>query len=138
VNHLAYRMAQAAARLDAGRMDWYRIDNKASETAEVYLYDYIGTAGVTAKDFVADLKQIKAPAIEMHIDSPGGNVWDGVTIYNAVRDHKAHVTVIVDAMAASAASFIAQAGDRRVMNRHSEMMIHDAHGQVMGNSRDLG
>lgn len=133
----AFRMARPAARLREGRADWYRIENKASNTAEVYIYDEIGYVGITAKDFVADLNQIKAPNIELHIDSPGGNVWDAVSIYNAVRDHDAHVTVIVDAMAASAASFIAQAGDKRIMNRHSEMMIHDAHGMVIGNSADL-
>jgi ATP-dependent Clp endopeptidase proteolytic subunit ClpP len=138
LNRPAFRMARPVARLREGRADWFRIENKASsDTASVYIYDEIGYVGVTAKDFVSELQQIKAPNIELHLDTPGGNVWDGVSIYNAIRDHDSHVTVIVDAMAASAGSFIAQAGDHRIMNRHSEMMIHDAHGMVVGNSADL-
>ena len=59
------------------------------------------------------------------------------SIYNALKDHDASVTVVVDSMAASAASFIAQAGDRRIMNRDSTMMIHDGHGMVIGNAADM-
>jgi ATP-dependent Clp endopeptidase proteolytic subunit ClpP len=137
VIHNGFKSARPLARLRAGRSDWYRIDVSNSVKASIYIYDEIGYVGVSAKDFVQDLNKIKAPEIELHIDSPGGDVYDGITIYNAIRDHKSHVTTIVDSMAASAASYIAQAGDRRVMNRNSEMMIHDGHTVAIGNSSEL-
>ena len=120
-----------------GRTDWYRIENNSSATAKVYIYDEIGYVGVSAQDFVRDLNEVKASKIELHIDSPGGDVFDGIAIYNVIKDHPADVTVIVDGIAASAASFIAQAGDKIVMNRNSSMMIHDAHGLAIGNSKDM-
>jgi len=130
-------MARPVARLRAGRTDWYRIENSSRTQAKVYIYDEIGYVGVSAQDFVRDLQAINASSIEVHLDTPGGDVFDGIAIYNAIRDHSAEVTVIVDALAASAGSFIAQAGDKVIMNRNSQMMIHDAHGLAIGNSADL-
>ncbi len=132
-----FKMARSLARLQEGRADWYRIENSAAKKASIYLYDEIGYVGITAKDFVRDLNEVSAPEIELHLDTPGGEVFDGITIYNALRDHPASITVIVDSMAASAGSFIAQAGDHRIMNRNSTMMIHDGHGMVIGNASDM-
>jgi ATP-dependent Clp endopeptidase proteolytic subunit ClpP len=112
---------------------WYRLENRAS-TAAVWIYDEIGEWGVTAADFVKDLQSITAKSIDLHINSPGGNVFDGVAIYNALRNHPATVNVVVDGLAASAASFIAQAGDTVSMERTAQMMIHDAHGVALGNA----
>lgn len=120
-----------------GRTDWYRIENKAASKASVYIYDEIGYVGVSAQDFVRELNEVRASEIELHLDTPGGDVFDGIAIYNAIHDHPARVTVIVDSLAASAGSFIAQAGDHRVMNRGSQMMIHNAHSLMVGNSKDL-
>jgi ATP-dependent protease ClpP protease subunit len=117
---------------------WYRIRNAASPTsAEVYIYDEIGFWGVSAQDFVNELKAITAPAIELHINSPGGEVWDGIAIYNAIKNHKADVTVRIDGIAASAASFIAQAGNKVIIERNAEMMIHDALSVCFGNAADM-
>jgi ATP-dependent Clp endopeptidase proteolytic subunit ClpP len=137
VNRQTFKTARPVARLREGRTDWYRIENSSSPTARVYIYDEIGYVGISAQDFVKDLNEVKAPRIELHIDSPGGDVFDGVAIFNVIKDHPADVTVIVDGIAASAASFIAQAGDKIVMNRNSSMMIHDAHGLAIGNSKDM-
>lgn len=112
---------------------WYRIENKASE-AVVWIYDEIGEWGVTASDFVRDLQGVSSKSITAHINSPGGNVFDGIAIFNALRNHPAHVTTVVDGLAASAASFIAQAGDDRVTERTGQWMIHDAHGVALGNA----
>lgn len=132
------KTARQVVDLVAGRRDWYRIeDHDTRGSADVYLYDEIGYFGVTAADFVRDLGAIKKDAITLHINSPGGEVFDGLAIYNAIRDHKAHVTTTVDGLAASAASFIAMAGDEVVMNRNSQMMIHDAAGLAIGNSADM-
>lgn len=119
--------------------DWFRISNKVDDdTTEVYILDEIGGWwGVSASEFVSQLKKIKTSKIKLHINSPGGEVFDGVAIYNALRDHDATVTVIVDALAASAASFIAQAGDKVIMNRGSTMMIHDGLAFCVGNEADM-
>ncbi len=116
---------------------WYRIENKASAAAEVFIYDEIGGWGVTAADFVKELQDITASRIDLHLNTPGGEVFDGIAIYNALRNHKAQVTAYVDGLAASAGSFIAQAGDRRVMARQSQMMIHDGHAVCVGNAKDM-
>lgn len=117
--------------------DWYRIDNKTDDEASaVYIYDEIGFFGVTAQQFVDDLNNIDAKRIDLHLNSPGGEVWDGLAIYNALRDHQAQVTVHVDGLAASAASFITTAADRVIMGRGAQMMIHDALGLTLGNAAD--
>jgi hypothetical protein len=74
------------------RHDWYRISNSAGDTARVEIYDFIGydpwwDEGVDAKKFAKDLGEIRASTIELHINSPGGFVTDGILIYNALRDH---------------------------------------------------
>ncbi len=124
------------AQAKPGR-EWFRIENKADNEAEVWIYDEIGYWGVTAADFVGQLRDIDASKITLHLNSPGGDVFDGIAIYNALKDHDAEVTVIVDALAASAASFIAMAGDKIIMNRNSEMMIHDAMGVCIGQAVDM-
>lgn len=131
------KVARPVAKLRQGRNDWYRIEAKAAGVSEVYIYDEIGYFGVTAGDFVKDLQAIRTDSIDLHLNSPGGEVFDGIAIYQALKDHPANVTVYVDALAASAASFIAQAGDRRIMQPNATMMIHDGHGLVVGNSADM-
>lgn len=107
---------------------WYSIKNLSEAEAQIDIYDYIGLSGVSADDFVRELASIKASKITLRVNSPGGDVFDGVTIFNAIARHKAEVTAFVDGIAASAASFIIQAADHRVMSPHSTMMIHDAQG----------
>lgn len=131
------KTTRPVAKLRQGRNDWYRIENRAGAKAEIFLFDEIGYFGVTAGDFVADLRDITASQIELHLNTPGGDAFDGMAIYNGLRDHPASIDVIVDGLAASAGSFIAQAGDQVVMNRGSQMMIHDAWGLTIGNSSDM-
>lgn len=128
-------------RRDPG-WQWYRIENfvtteDGQTSASVYIYDEIGWYGVTAQDFVRDLMQVTASEIHVHINSPGGDVFDGVAIYNALLSHPANIIVHVDGLAASAASFIAQAGDTRLIARNAQMMIHDAQGVCMGAAVDM-
>jgi len=115
---------------------WFEIRNAASETAEVLLYDEIGTWGVTATDFAKELQGVKARTINLRINSPGGDVFDGIAIYNALKNHPAAVHAVVDGLAASSASFIAQAGDTVLMATGSTMMIHEPHGMTMGDASD--
>lgn len=131
------RMARPTASLREGRRDWYRIDNTAGGGAEVWLYDEIGFFGVSAADFVTEFKALGSVPIDLHINSPGGAVFDGIAIYNTIRHHPAPVTVHIDGLAASAASFIAMAGDRVQIARNATMMIHDALGLCIGNAADM-
>ncbi len=119
------------------RRDWYRIEAKADETAEVYIYDEIGYWGLTAADFVKELSGVKAKSMTVHLNSPGGDVFDGIAIHNAIRSHPAAVNVVVDSLAASIASVIAMAGDSITMAKHSTMMIHDPFGFALGNAADM-
>jgi ATP-dependent protease ClpP protease subunit len=123
------------------RRQWYEIRNAAAddgEQPEILIYDEIDAwFGVAPADLVRDLGQIDAPEITVRINSPGGVVWDGITIYNALRDHDAKINVVVDGLAASIASVIAMAGDHVVMNRNSQMMLHNAWGICIGDSRDM-
>ncbi|MFI1889822.1 head maturation protease, ClpP-related [Streptomyces jumonjinensis] len=116
---------------------WYRITNTADE-AEVMLYDEIGGwFGATADQFIADLRGITAPSLRVRVNSPGGSVFEGVAIANALRSHPSNITVQVDGIAASIASVIAMAGDRIVMAPNTMLMIHDASGMCMGNAQDM-
>jgi ATP-dependent Clp endopeptidase proteolytic subunit ClpP len=122
--------------------EWFRIQAKSDENiARIDLLDEISDWGVTAKDFITELNGLQVNQIDLHINSPGGAIYDGIAIYNALRDyaekHEAKVVVTVDGVAASAASFVAQAGDEIIMNRHSELMIHDGWGLCMGNAADM-
>ena len=94
--------------------------------------------GLSAKDVQTQLNNISTPNIALHINSPGGDVFDGIAILNSLRSHPASVSVTVDGLAASAASFIAMAGDSVAMMPNSQMMIHDASGVVRGNASDMG
>ena len=123
-------------------MKWYKIENKTPERAEIWIYEPIGEDfftgdGITAKGFQKELAEIKAAQIDLHINSPGGLVFDGITIYNLLKQHPANVTTYIDGLAASIASVIALAGDRVVMAENALFMIHKASGMVMGNSDDM-
>lgn len=116
---------------------WYEMKALSKDEAEVFIYDEVGIWGVTASDFVRDLADIKAKSIHLRINSPGGDVFDGVAIYNAIKRHSAEVTVYIDGLGASIASVIAMAGDKVLMSPHAQMMIHEASGFAMGNAADM-
>lgn len=119
-----------------GRNDWYRIANSAAGgSTTVSIYDEIGYFGVTAQDFIGDLNAVQGP-IELHLSSPGGDVFDGIAIYSALKQ-RGDVTVIVDSLAASIASVIAMAGDKVLMGPGSQMMIHDGFAMGIGNAADM-
>lgn len=122
-----------------GDRQWYRIQNAhdGGTAAEIDIYDEIGWFGVSASRLVQEIKDLSTSTIRVNINSPGGDMWDGIAIYNALVEHPARVEVKVDALAASAASVIAQAGDHVAMAGASQMMIHDAWGLCAGNASDM-
>lgn len=115
----------------------------AEGIATIRLYEPIdsmgGEWGVSAKEFTAALDQLPDDTSEIHvlINSPGGEVWDGLAMLNALRAHPARVVAIVEGIAASAASFIAAGVDECVMARNSQLFIHNAWGMAMGDADDL-
>ena len=116
---------------------WYTIRARASGT-EVLIYDEIGAYGVTAKGFLAELGALPDDAaIVLRLNSPGGSVFDAVAIYNALKRHAGEITVWIDGIAASAASYIAMAGDTIIMPENAFLMIHDPSGLVMGTAEDM-
>lgn len=116
---------------------WFRA--AASDgVGDISIYDEIGLWGITAKDFQTALKALgNVSEINLSINSPGGDVFDGLAIHNMLKRHKAVVTVMVDGIAASIASIIAMAGDVVKMPRNAMMMVHDPSGIVVGTSSDM-
>lgn len=100
--------------------------------AEILIYDEIGFWGVTAADFAAALKEAGSGPVNVRINSPGGDVFDGLAIYNMILAH-GDVNTFVDGLAASAASYIAMGGNVVNMAESSQMMIHNAWGLTIGN-----
>jgi len=135
---LRARMRARVDKLHArGDATWYEIKNATGERATIRLYEEIGYWGVTAADFAAELEHVTATEIEVQINSPGGDVFDGIAIFNALRSHPARVTTRVDGIAASAASVIVQAGDHRVMVSAGQMMVHEAWGVAIGPADEI-
>lgn len=110
---------------------------QASNEATVYLYDEIGYWGVTAGDFVQQLDALDVETIHLRLNSPGGDVFDGVAIYNALLQHQATVVTHIDGLAASISSVIALAGDEIEIAETAFFMIHNAWTLAVGNANDL-
>jgi ATP-dependent Clp endopeptidase proteolytic subunit ClpP len=136
------RRLRAFHRPDSARAELPKVD-VADGVATLRLYDPIDSwgefFGTSAKEFAAALDTLPANVheIRLHLNSPGGEVFEGIAILNALRNHDAKVVAIVDGIAASAASFIACGADELVMARNSELMIHDAWGLCVGNAADM-
>ena len=117
----------------------------ADDTAEILLYDAIVDSeveaewwgGVAPEPFVRALRGITASTIHLRINSPGGSVFGARAMEQALREHSARVVVHIDGLAASAASFLAMAGDEVVMSKGAMMMIHNAWTFAMGNADEL-
>ena len=120
---------------------WFSISLKASgakggqaDQANIDIYDSIGMWGVKVKDLAEQISNLKVDTIHVRLNSPGGDAFGGIAIYNRLKDHSAKVVCTVDGVAASAASVIAMAADELVMNEGAQLMIHDAWSFAMGNA----
>jgi len=113
----------------------------ADDHAEILIYSEIGDSWfadtVDAKSFVDQIGALDVSNISVRINSPGGSVFDGHAIHNALKRHRAHVTTYVDGLAASIASVVALAGDRVVMAQNSVMMIHNAWTVAIGDANEM-
>lgn len=116
----------------------YSIVNAAADTAEVFVYDAIGAYwGIDAEAFVKDFAGIKASNITLRINSPGGSVFDGMAMYNAIKAHPAKVTAVIDGLSASIASVIMLAADEVKAGTGAMVMVHNAWGVAGGNATEM-
>jgi ATP-dependent Clp protease protease subunit len=119
---------------------WFDVE-KDKEIPEVFIYDQIGQDwwgdGIAPKDFMEEVKQIEGDVMNLHINSPGGFVYDGYSIYNFLNRLDKKINVYVDGIAASIAAVIAMVGDEIIMPKNAELMIHDAWTIMIGNKQDL-
>ena len=146
VNTLSdYGLSEKAARAlstsnhERGGIEWKNLE---TDSPELYIYEQIGFdwmsgEGISALQFSEQLGQVSGKRITVRINSPGGDVFDGIAIYNQLVQHNGGVDVVIDGIAASAASIIAMAGDSIKMAETSQIMIHDAWTVAMGNEQVL-
>ena len=109
---------------------------------EIWLYDPIGSSyfgdSISAKSFQKELTALgKVDTINLHINSPGGDVWAGFAIYNQLKAHPATIIVDVDGVAASIASIIAMAGDTIRVAKNAMVMIHNPQGGAYGDEKEM-
>ena len=116
---------------------WYNIQNKKGETADIYIFDEIGRYGVSAQEFISDIKNLKNTPINLRINSLGGDVFDGMAMYNVIKRREARTTVYIEGIAASIATIIALGADEVIMAENSLFMIHNAWGGTTGEAKDM-
>lgn len=121
----------------------YKVRMSGSKSAEILIYDEIGggsffSSGITAKQFAEDLKGLgKIETLNVRVNSPGGNVFDGLAIYNTLKRYPANKIIDIDGMALSIASVIVMAGDQIRMADNAMMMIHDPWMVAAGGADDF-
>jgi len=117
--------------------NWYNINSKASKVVDVYIFDEIGMGGVNAQGFIEEIKSFKDSPMNLHINCVGGDVFDGMAIYNIIKKRTATTTVYIEGIAASMGSVIALAANKVVMAENSLFMIHNAWGGAMGEAKEM-
>jgi ATP-dependent protease ClpP protease subunit len=120
------------------KRSWFNLAfDEETKTADIYLYNDIGFFGVSANDFKEQLLSVNAQDLNIYINSMGGDVTDGLAIFNLIQRHSGKKTVHIDGMAASIASVIAMAGDEVIMPETSLMFVHKPWTITAGNAEDL-
>lgn len=121
----------------------YQVKNQGANELDFWLYEEIGYegwdgSGITAKGIAKDLQAAGSfHTINLHINSPGGRVFEAVAIYNLFRMHKANVNVFIDGLAASSASIVAMCGNHIEMANNAMLMIHKPWTICIGGADDL-
>lgn len=119
---------------------WFNliVDKDDAGALDVYVYDEIGAWGTSAEDFISEVQanSSKDKEVRVHLNSPGGSVFDGLAIYNFLKD-RGNVTTIVEGIAASMASVIFMAGSNRIMPENALLMIHEPWTGTVGEADDM-
>lgn len=123
--------------LEPDSNDWFSVNMASENNAEIRIYDVIGWPWVEADAFLEKLSRIDAERIKIRINSPGGDVFDGTAIYNAIKDHPAYITTKVEGLAASMASIVALAGDQCEISKSAFFMIHNPWSFSIGDKNDM-
>jgi ATP-dependent protease ClpP protease subunit len=114
---------------------------EGAATPTLYLYDSLGVdlfGGIAARQVVADLQSLgPVEALDVRVNSPGGDVFEGIAVYNALKRFPAKVTVHIDGIAASIASLIAMAGDKTLIAENAMVMVHRPWTAVMGDAEEM-
>lgn len=134
------RNAEAVARFwgkALDKPDWYSVKDQSDDEAEIMIYDVIGWPFNDANELVRSIGAMKTKALTVRINSPGGDVFDGTAIFNALANHPAKVTTRVEGLAASMGSVLAMAGKEIQAYSNTWMMIHDPWVLAMGNQYEL-
>ena len=127
-----------AAQTPTAKNNWYSIKASGNQGAEIYIYDEIGGWGISARAFANELKALgDIRNITLRIHSPGGDVFEGMAIYNLLDQHPAQITVKIDGLAASMASVIAMVGDEVQIPENAMIMVHKPWGIQGGNANDM-
>lgn len=122
---------------------YFQINKKTDKKGEIFIYGDIVSEEwfaneVTAPGFKQQLDELgNVSEIDVHINSSGGNVFEGHAIYNMLKMHKAKINIYIDALAASIASVIAMSGDTIFMHKNSFLMIHNSWIMTVGNAKEL-
>jgi len=117
--------------------DWYKIENVTDDEAEILVYDYIGWPFNEAGEFIKAMSNLKQKKIVVRINSPGGDVWDGFAIANAIKAHPSKPITRIESLAASAASYIAVSGHEKQAFKNTMIMIHEPMTGLWGNQYEM-
>jgi ATP-dependent Clp protease protease subunit len=117
--------------------NWFEIKAESSKVVDVYIFDEVGTFGVNAQSFIEEIKAHKGQPMNLHLNCVGGDVFEGMAIYNVIKKRKAKTTVYIEGIAASMGSVIALAADKVIMAENSLFMIHNAFGGAMGEAKEM-
>lgn len=134
------RNAEATARYwnkPIDKSDWYKIEALSEDSTEVMIYDVIGWPFNDAGEIIRALAGIDTKTVTVRINSPGGDVFDAMAIFNALQSHKSKIVTRIESLAASAASFLALAGKEVQAYQNAMFMIHDPWVLAAGNQYDL-
>lgn len=141
--NLSYRNqknAEAVSRFwgkPLDRPEWYKIEASANDQAEILVYDVIGWPYNDAGDLVRYVNSLGDKDILVRLNTPGGDVFDGMAIFNSLANHKGKVTIRIEALAASMGSVLAMAGKEIQAYFNTMMMIHDPWIYTAGNQYEL-
>lgn len=141
--NLKYRnrkTAEAVARFwnkPLDKPDWFKVQAISDDETEIMIYDVIGWPFISADDFVRALAGITAKTVTVRINSPGGDVFDGMAIFNALKNYSGKVVTRIEGIAASMASVIALAGKEVQAYANTMYMIHEPYAFTAGNQYSL-